>query len=76
MKKFISWVSVIAVFVSVISCREAEDATIIPDETQNQSISAKTKTDSIGIATPIPNESTSVEEQESDPPPKNDEIKW
>ncbi|RRQ46314.1 MULTISPECIES: hypothetical protein [Chryseobacterium] len=75
MKKFISWVSAIAVFVSVINCREAEELTTIPDEIQNQSMSAKVKKDSTGI-NPTSNESNSLEEQESDPPPKNDEIKW
>lgn len=76
MKKFISWVSAIAVFISVISCRETEELTTIPDEVQNQSISAKVKKDSIGISAPASTESNSLEGQESDPPPKNDEIKW
>lgn len=75
MKKFISWVSVIAVFVSVLSCREAEELTTIP-EMQNQSMSAKLKKDSTGIANSISHESNSLDLQESDPPPKNDEIKW
>lgn len=77
MKKFISWVSAIAVFVSIISCREAEELTTIPDEIQNQAISAKVKKDSVGITNNHPsNESNSLDGQESDPPPKNDEIKW
>jgi hypothetical protein len=76
MKKFISWVSAIAVFVSVISCREAEELTTVPEEIQNQSISAKVKKDSTGITTPTSNESTSLDGKESDPPPKKDEIKW
>ena len=76
MKKFISWVSAIAVFVSVISCREAEELTTIPDEIQNQSISAKVKNDSTGITTPTSNESNSLEGQATDPPPKKDEINW
>ncbi|AZA88340.1 hypothetical protein EG349_16965 [Chryseobacterium shandongense] len=76
MKKFISWVSAVAVFVSVISCREAEELTTTPDEIQNQSISAKVKKDSVGINSNSSNESSSLEAQESDPPPKNDGIKW
>ncbi|PPZ90925.1 hypothetical protein C3729_10925 [Cloacibacterium normanense] len=75
MKKFISWVSAIAVFVLVISCREAEELTTVPDGIQNNSISAKVKKDSVGITTPTSNESNSLEVQESDPP-KKDEIKW
>ena len=76
MKKFISWVSAITVFVLVFSCREAEELTITSDEIQNHSISVKVEKDSTVIITPILNESNSLEGQESDPPPKNDEIKW
>lgn len=76
MKKFISWVSVITVFVSAISCREAEDLTKIPDEIQKQSISAKVEKDSTGVTNPTTIKSDSLEGQKSDPPPKNDEIKW
>ncbi|AZB21031.1 hypothetical protein EG338_02215 [Kaistella haifensis] len=76
MKKFISWVSAIAVLVSVLSCREAEELTTIPNEIQNNSISTKVKKDSTGINPGTPNESNSLDVQGSDPPPKNDEIKW
>ena len=76
MKKFISWVSAIAVFVSVISCREAEELTTVPDELQNQPIPANVKKDSIGINHNTTNESNPLEGQESDPPPKKDEINW
>jgi hypothetical protein len=76
MKKFISWVSAIAVFISVINCREAEELTSTPDEIQNQPISAKVKKDSTGITNLPTNESNSLEVQESDPPPKKDGIKW
>jgi len=78
MKKFISWVSIIAVFVLVISCREAEELTINSDEIQNQSISAKVKNDSskIKFDTSISIESNSLNMQASDPPPKKDEINW
>lgn len=76
MKKFISWVSAIAVIVSVISCRESEELTTVPDEIQNQTKSAKIRKDSTRITTPISSESDSLDGQESDPPPKNDEIKW
>lgn len=76
MKKFISWVSAIAVFVSVISCREAEELATISDEIQHQSISAKVKNDSTGVISPLLNEHNSLDVQVSDPPPKKDEIKW
>lgn len=66
----------IAVFVSVISCRETEELTTIPGKGQIQSISAKIKEDSIDMNSPISKESNSLDIRESDPPPKNDEIKW
>lgn len=71
MKKFISCLFAIGMLVFIVSCREAEELTTIPDEIQNQAISAKVKKDSVGISTP-----SSKESNESDPPPKNDEIKW
>ena len=76
MKKFISWVSLIAVIVSVMSCREAEELITTPDELRNQPIPANVKKDSIGINPNTTNESNPLEGQESDPPPKKDEINW
>ncbi|MPS65498.1 hypothetical protein [Chryseobacterium sp.] len=78
MKKFISWVSTIVVFITVVSCREAEELTTTADEMQNQSIATKIKKDSVGIksVTLPPNEVTLSDGPEGDPPPKKDEIKW
>ncbi|PJJ67732.1 hypothetical protein [Chryseobacterium geocarposphaerae] len=78
MKKFISWVSTIVVFITVVSCREAEELTTTADEMQNQSIATKIKKDSVGIksVTLPPNEATLSDGPEGDPPPKKDEIKW
>lgn len=78
MKKFISWVSAIVVLVSIVSCREAEELSTIPDGMQNHSIAAKIKEDSISVqsATLPPNGTSLSDGQEGDPPPKKDEIKW
>ncbi|WEK71634.1 MAG: hypothetical protein P0Y62_08705 [Candidatus Chryseobacterium colombiense] len=78
MKKFISWVSAIVVFVTVVSCREAEELTTIADEMQNQSIATKIKIDSVGIQSVTLSQNASIlsDGPEGDPPPKKDEIKW
>ncbi len=76
MKKFISWVSAVAVLISVLSCRETEELLAVPDEIQNQSISAKVEKDSTVIDLSTTTDFNSSAMQESDPPPKKDEIKW
>lgn len=45
MKKFISWVAAVAVLVSVMSCREAEELTAVPET--NYHANAKLKNDSL-----------------------------
>lgn len=75
MKKFISWVAAVAVLVSVVSCREAEELTAIPETNY---VSAKLKKDSLEIKTENHTSldtSNTVNDAEGDPP-KKDEIKW
>lgn len=74
MKKFISWVSAVAVFVSVVSCREAEELPALSET--NYYGHAKVEKDSTVINSSTSNDFNSSEMQESDPPPKKDEIKW
>ena len=75
MKKFISWVAAVAVLVSVMSCREAEELTAVPET--NYHANAKLKNDSLDERTEDSSSNTSntVSEEEGDPPRK-DEIKW
>ena len=75
MKKFISWVATVAVLVSVMSCREAEDLTTVPET--NYHANAKLKNDSLDEKTEDSSSNTSntASEEEGDPP-KKDEIKW
>ncbi|QOW09817.1 hypothetical protein Q73A0000_05270 [Kaistella flava (ex Peng et al. 2021)] len=75
MKKFISWVAAVAVLVSVVSCREAEELTAIPETNY---VNAKLKKDSLEIKTENHTSldtSNTVNDAEGDPP-KKDEIKW
>ncbi len=71
MKKFISWVAAVAILVSVISCREAEELTAVPETNY---VNAKLKQDSLEIKTETP--SSSGSSNTVDDPPKKDEIKW
>ena len=75
MKKFISWVAAVAVLVSVMSCREAEELTAVTET--NYHANAKLKNDSLDEKTEDSSSNTSntVSEEEGDPP-KKDEIKW
>ena len=75
MKKFISWVAVVAILVSVVSCREAEELTDVPETNY---VNAKLKKDSLVIKTENPSSlasSNTVDDVAGDPP-KKDEIKW
>ncbi|WP_426278979.1 hypothetical protein ACN9MN_07035 [Chryseobacterium sp. S-02] len=76
MKKFISWVSAIVVLVSMLSCREAEELSTIPDEMQNHSTNAKVQKDSVSIQSQDGVSNGAFDGAEGDPPPKKDEIKW
>lgn len=76
MKKFISWVAAVAVLISVVSCRETEELTSVPET--NYYVNAKLKKDSLETKTESSTSSDSsntVNDTEVDPP-KKDEIKW
>ncbi len=76
MKKFISWVSAVAVFVSVVSCREAEELPALSET--NYYGAAKLKEDSVKTKTETSSSegSHNVSGTEEGDPPKKDEIKW
>ena len=75
MKKFISWVAAVAVFISIVSCRETEELTAVPET--NYHANAKLKNDSLNEKAENSSSDTpnTASEQES-VPPKKDEIKW
>lgn len=75
MKKFISIVTVIVISNSVLSCREVEELSAVPESNKHELVLAKTKKDSTesnkeGDSSNITNDLGDEED------PQKDKIKW
>lgn len=82
MKKFISWVFAIGMLVLVVSCRETEELTTLPEVVDKNTITnfRKDSTELLKDSTKISNDASSTNNQnvvveEKDPPAK-DKFEW
>jgi len=84
MKKFISWISVIGVLVFMVSCRETEDLTTLPEADHNNTTKTTNfKKDSTIFkkdSTQMKSETSSTSDPnlliEEKDPPKKDKFEW
>ena len=82
MKKFISWVFAIGILVLMVSCRETEDLTTLP-EASNKNVTTNFRKDSTELkkdSAKVNNEASSTNNQnvvvEEKDPPSKDKFEW
>lgn len=73
MKKFISSVTVAVTLISVVSCREVEELTTVPENSISQSVNKKTEENSYNRKM---SDSTNVSTHIDEGDPQKDKIKW
>lgn len=74
MKKFISIVTIIVISNSVLSCREVEELSAIPESNKHELVLAKTKRDS--TESNKEDDSSNVTNDIGEENPQKDKIKW
>lgn len=73
MKKFISSVTAAVALISVISCREVEELTTVPENNISQSVNKKVEENSYNRKM---SDSTNVSTHIDEGDPQKDKIKW
>lgn len=73
MKKFISSVTAAVALISVVSCREVEELTTVPENNISQSVNKKVEENSYNRKM---SDSTNVSTHIDEGDPQKDKIKW